>query len=446
MESHEALSIPRLGEAAHASPLNLSEVHGDFIADFVPEDARVYYNPGVQAIRAALDQGEEPLAFEVAGPRRKLYFDPKADGLSAAIVTCGGLCPGINDVIRSLVMELWHRYGVRRILGCQYGFLGLTPSWIEQALNLTPEMVDHIQWEGGSFLRSSRGAQDVPTMVDMLQRENVSLLFTIGGDGTTRGALEIVKEIERRGAKIAVVGLPKTIDNDVCYTEKTFGYETAFSTARDAVMSAHTEARGALNGVGLVKVMGRNSGSIAAQAALASGEANFVIVPEVPFELEGPRGFLEALRARLEARRHALVVVAEGAGQSLMHEEAEILGLDKSGNKKLADIGLYLKLRIADFLTNIGMEHTVKYIDPSYIIRSVPANAADSVFCLKLAQNAVHAAMTGRTGIIIGYCNQHFVHIPMSLAISGSKRLDPDGPEWRAVLEATGQPTVMINH
>ncbi|MCX7049786.1 MAG: ATP-dependent 6-phosphofructokinase [Candidatus Sumerlaeota bacterium] len=436
-------TIQRLGAARYESPLPLSDVPNDHIGDFVREDERVIYDPNMEEVQRALAEGREPLSLEVAGPRHKLFFEPgKA---RAAVVTCGGLCPGINDVIRALTLCLWHHYRIRDIFGARYGYWGLTPENFGEAMRLDPDVVDHIHHEGGTILRSSRGPQDVARMVDTLERNRIDMLFTIGGDGTQRGALAIAQEIGQRGLPIAVVGVPKTIDNDICHTERTFGFETAFSIARDILVGAHTEARCAMNGVGLVKLMGRRSGYITARAALASGEANFVLIPEAPFDLDGPRGFLAALEARLRDRKHALVVVAEGAGQDMLQEEAARLETDRSGNVALADIGLYLKRRIEQYLAARDMDFTVKYIDPSYIIRSLPANASDAVFCQELARAAVHAAMTGRTGMIVGYWNQHYTHVPIAPAIGSRKAIDTDGPEWRAVMEATGQPPTMKN-
>lgn len=373
---------------------------------------------------------------ELIGPRHKIYFDPAE--VRAGIVTCGGLCPGLNDVIRSIVMELHYRYGVHKILGFRYGYEGLVKSSGHEPMELTPGLVDHIHEIGGTILSSSRGMQEISEIVDFLVECRVNILFTLGGDGTQKGAQEIAEEIDRRGLKISVIGIPKTIDNDILYLDKSFGFETASAVAVRAVQCAHTEALGAKNGIGLVKLMGRESGFITCNTALASGNANVVLIPEVPFKLEGEKGLLAMLKRRLEARRHACIIVSEGAGQDLM--ENENLGTDASGNVKFKDIGLFLKQKIKEYLTASGVDHTVKYIDPSYIIRSVPASADDSLYCLRLGQGAVHAAMSGRTEMVVGQLNNQIVHLPMNLVTSGRKRVNPQGSLWRSVLEATGQP------
>jgi len=275
-------------------------------------------------------------------------------------------------------------------------------------------------------------------MVDTLEDMKVDILFVIGGDGSLRGAAEIVKEIERRGLKKAVVGIPKTIDNDIMYLDKSFGFETAFAEAVKAVKCAYVEATGAVNGVGLVKLMGRDSGFIACFAALAESNVDFVLIPEVPFELEGPRGLLEALRYRLAKRGNAVIVVSEGAGQHLIQRDTS--ATDASGNQRYGDIGLFLKDRITTCFRERRIDLNLKYIDPSYIVRSVPANAQDNVYCSRLAQAAVHAAVAGKTGMLVGRWHGTFVHVPLGLVTQGRRKVDPKKELWHSVLETTGQP------
>lgn len=425
-------TIEQLGPCRVPSPVTATE--------FVSDEERILYNVFVAAVEEYRERGEPLPSFEQAGPRRMIYFDPSK--VKAAIVSCGGLCPGINDVIRSLVMCLHYRYGADNVLGIRYGYQGLIPRYGHDVLELTPQMVVDIHEDGGSFLSCSRGQQDTGEMVDALERMNVNMLFCIGGDGTLRGAQAIADEIAARGLKIAAVGVPKTVDNDLCFIEKTFGFETAFTVGIDAIRSAHLEALGAPNGIGLVKIMGRHSGYLAANAALAMNDANFVLVPEVPFELEGPKGLLEALRARLERRHHAVILVAEGAGQEFFEGEEH---LDASGNVRLRDIGLLLKERIPRYFAGLGMEVNLKYIDPSYIVRSTPAIASDSIYCTLLAFNAVHAAMAGKTGMAVGRWNNVFTHVPIKAVVSERNTISPQGILWQNVLEVTGQPPSMLN-
>lgn len=421
--------ITTLGECSIHSPLGFNTLDGDDIGNFVGDDVRVRH----QVVLGA-DEPDDGCYFEKAGPRSRIFFDPRRT--RAAIVTCGGLCPGLNNVIRSVFLELHHRYGVREVLGIRYGFSGLTFKGVPPVV-LTPELVEDIHREGGSFLASSRGQQDVSEIVDWLESRNVQILICVGGDGTQHGTHEIAQEALRRGLRLAVVGVPKTIDNDIQYVRQTFGYYTAIESARNILDGAHCEARGAPNGIGLVKLMGRDSGFIAAGAAVASQEVNFVLIPEIPLRLDGPHGFIAALHTRMAERHHALIVVAEGAGQDLL---PSVDAVDKSGNRKKADIGLYLRDRIKAYFAEHGTDINLKYIDPSYIIRSVPANSQDARLCDGFARNAVHAAMAGKTDLIIGDWYSVFVHVPIAAAISSRKKVDPEGDLWSSVMSATGQP------
>jgi 6-phosphofructokinase 1 len=434
--------VPLLGKSTLDSPLGLSSIRGDCVANFVPDNKFIVIDTDFEKWKAYRDQHCEPEVFELAGPRNRLFFNPS--GVRAAIVTCGGLCPGLNDVIRALVMSLHYRYGVDEILGIRYGFKGMTLQRGGTAIPLKPDMVENIHNRGGSFLGSSRGPQDVVEMVDFLQRRQIQMLFTIGGDGTIKGSVEIARECKKRELHVSVIGIPKTIDNDIAFIDRSFGFSSAVAKAKEVIDSAHVEARGVPFGIGLVKLMGRHSGYIAARAALASGETNFVLVPEVPFDLSGERGLLKCLENRLVARNHALIVVAEGAGQAFMTGNRNKDLTDSSGNIRLADIGLFLKEKIESHFSRTEWKTRVKYFDPSYLIRATTANADDSVFCYELAENAVHAAFAGRTRTIVATWQGHFVHIPMELTISKRKQLNPDGPEWLAVMENTGQ-TLMRN-
>ena len=420
-----------LGPATQPSPLPPSR--------FVDRHSPVLVSPDLADLP---ERREDIPVFEVAGPRSRLFFDPSA--ISCGIVTCGGLCPGVNDVIRSVVMTLHYSYGVGRILGFRYGYAGIVPASGFEPMVLDPEAVTTIHEEGGTLLGSSRGPQDLGEMAENLQRLGISVLFAIGGDGTLRGASALDAELRRRGLPIGVVGVPKTIDDDLQWTERSFGFATAVEEARRAIAAAHAEARGAFNGVGLVKLMGRQSGFIAAHACLANSDVNLCLVPEVPFELEGEHGLLAALVRRLRARRHAVVVVAEGCGEQLEPPREEVLR-DASGNLKLQDVGVFLRDRIGEHCRAVGEPVTVKYIDPSYTIRSLPANAMDSELCLVLGQNAVHAAMAGRTNLVVAGWNQRFVHVPIALAVAERRRIDPDGALWRSVLQATGQPSPLVD-
>jgi len=420
--------VQRLGECRIPSPISRIQFAGD--------QEKVLYHTNLDEIERSLKDGKKPPVFEKAGPREKIYFDPSK--LKCGIVTCGGLCPGINDVIRAIVLALYYHYGVRTVFGFPYGFEGLSFKYSHAPIELTPAVVEDIHKKGGTILGSSRGPQDVPEMVDCLERMNIGILFTIGGDGTLRGAQAIAEEITNRNLKIGVIGIPKTIDNDISCVEQSFGFATAVSEATTSIYSAHTEAEGARNGIGLVKLMGRESGFIAAYSCLAISDVNFCLIPEVGFTLEG---LTAVLKERLEQRNHAVIVAGEGAGQDLMRATQE---KDPSGNIRFGDIGAFLKEQITGYFKNAEMDITLKYIDPSYNIRSVPANAHDSSFCLLMGHNAVHAGMAGRTNALIGYWKNEFTHVPIRDAVAERQRIDPNGWLWNSVLASTGQPREMV--
>lgn len=420
-------NVPRLGEPNIPSPM--AEV------GFVDDEDRLIFHSHLAEIRPYLDSGQPVPSMELAGPRKRIFFHPSE--VRCGIVTCGGLCPGINDVIRAVVMCLHYHYGVSPVYGFRYGYEGLIPKYGHRVETLTPESVDRIHQLGGTMLGSSRGPQDVSTMVDTLRNLGINILIAIGGDGTLRGAHAIVEEVSRRGLRIAVVGVPKTIDNDISFIERSFGFETAVARAREATQSAHTEAVSARNGIGLVKLMGRESGFIAAYTVLADNDVNFCLVPEVPFTLEG---FLRALETRIKRRGHAVIVVAEGAGQHLLGGPLE---RDPSGNPKLGDIGIFLRDAIRSHFRERGIRIDLKYIDPSYTIRSCPPNAQDAAFCLLLGHHAVHGAMSGRTDMVVGYWKGHFTFVPIPLAVSDRKKIDPSSHLWESVLAVTGQPREM---
>jgi 6-phosphofructokinase 1 len=408
------MSVPTLGEPrfASANKHTLSDAH-------IPERIEIGAEPGLQ--------------FELAGPRAKLFFDPRET--RAGIVTCGGLCPGLNNVIRSLFLELHYGYGVREVLGFRGGYGGLDPACGREPVKITPEFVDCIHQQGGTVLGSSRGPVDVARAVENLIARAVHILFTVGGDGTQRGAHDIFQEARKRGHALAVVGVPKTIDNDVAFVSRTFGFTSAVEEAARVLACAHTEARSVPGGIGLVKLMGRHAGFVTAFAVVASQDVNFAIIPEVPFQLDG---FLAALKQRMLTKSHAVIAVAEGVGQDLI--EARPDARDASGNVKLRDIGPFLRGKIETFFKAEGIPVVLRYFDPSYQVRSVPANCEDAILCDLFARNAVHAAMAGKTGVVVGFLHERFIHVPIELLAERRKFVDPTGPIWASVLAATGQP------
>lgn len=421
-----SFDIAQLGPADIPSPVKGRE--------FVSDDELIAFSSQVKNIKRLINSGSFP-AFQKAGPREKIFHDPA--WTKAAIVTCGGLCPGLNDVIKGLVKILMLDYGVKTIYGIRYGYRGLSPRYHHEPLLLTPELVDSIHEQGGTILGSSRGNQDVPEMVATLIRHDINILFCIGGDGTLKGARDIALEAIRQKQMINVIGIPKTIDNDLAFVEKTFGYETAVYQTFDIITCAHNEAEGAYNGISIVKLMGRDSGFIAAAATLSNSEADFCLVPEIDFDIDGEHGLYAAVNRCLDKNQHAVIVVAEGAGQKFFKERSETK--DVSGNVLHSDIGVYLKDELNRRFKADNRELSIKYFDPSYIIRSVAAQGTDAIFCHMLAENAAHAAMAGKTNCLIGHWNNFFTHVPIPLATIERRKIYPEEALWKGVVAATRQ-------
>ena len=422
-----SFDIETLGVCTIASPVREHE--------FVQAGERIYLSENTSYCRQAAERiGREP-TFERAGPVETIFHDPS--WTRVAIVTAGGLCPGLNNVIKGLVEILTYDYGVKTIFGIRYGYAGLNPALGYQPIMLNPDVVDTIHEVGGTLIGSSRGAQPVDVMVDTLVRMNINVLFCIGGDGSLRCAADMADEVRRRGLKISVVGVPKTIDNDLMFVGRCFGFETSVAEAAKVIRCAHVEAKGTPRGIGLVKLMGRDSGFIAAAASMANPVVNFCLVPEMPFTLDGPGGLLAALESRFAAgKTHAVIVAAEGAGQDLVAGEER---RDASGNVLKKDIGEYLKSRISAHFKEKGVVSSVKYFDPSYTIRSCPAQGTDAIRCYMLARAAVHAAMAGRTNCVVGNLGESCALVPIRLATIRRQKIRTDREMWRSVMDATGQ-------
>lgn len=435
------LKVKTIGKNNYISPLNLSEQYGDKIVNYIQDNERVF----AVIIKSEYDQfkklGLELPSFEKAGPRKNLFFEP--GNTVSAIVTCGGLCPGLNAVIRAIVLMNYNRYKNKITYGIMHGYQGFIKKYGLNVMNLTPEIVETIHERGGTILGSSRGPQDISEIVDRLVELKINILYAIGGDGTLRGVNDIYKEIKKRNLNISVIGIPKTIDNDIAFIDKSFGTETAFSKACDSVSAAYIEAKAANNGICLVKVMGRYSGFIAANTTLATNLVDFTLIPEVPFDLEGNKGFLEVLKNHIVKNKKAVILTAEGAGQNLFNDNE--INYDLSGNKLLGDISDLLRDRIMYYFNKQNIQINLRCIDPSYIIRSTSPTPNDAIFCLQLAQNAVHAGMNGKTNLVIGYHNNEFIHLPIEIAISKRKVIDPESELWLSVLESTGQPIKFVN-
>ncbi|XP_023516443.1 ATP-dependent 6-phosphofructokinase 3-like [Cucurbita pepo subsp. pepo] len=378
--------------------------------------------------------------FRRAGPRQRIYF--KADEVHACIVTCGGLCPGLNTVIRELVCGLYNMYGVKKVLGIEGGYRGF---YSKNTIHLTPKFVNDIHKRGGTVLGTSRGGHDTSKIVDSIQDRGINQVYIIGGDGTQRGASAIYEEVRRRGLKVAVVGIPKTIDNDIPIIDKSFGFDSAVEEAQRAINAAHVESESMENGIGLVKLMGRYCGFIAMYATLASRDVDCCLIPESPFYLEGPGGLYEYISRCLKDNGHMVIVIAEGAGQELLSGSLDSDKLDASGNKLLQDVGLWISQKIKDhFSKEHKMTINLKYIDPTYMIRAIPSNASDNVYCTLLAQSAIHGAMAGYTGYTSGLVNGRQTYIPFYRITEKQNKVVITDRMWARLLSSTNQPSFLI--
>lgn len=378
--------------------------------------------------------------FRRAGPREKVYF--KSEEVRACIVTCGGLCPGINTVIREIVCGLNYMYGVHDILGIEGGYRGF---YSKNTIQLTPKVVNDIHKRGGTFLRTSRGGHDTNKIVDNIQDRGINQVYIIGGDGTQKGAALIYKEVEKRGLQVAVAGIPKTIDNDIAVIDKSFGFDTAVEEAQRAINAAHVEVESVENGVGIVKLMGRYSGFIAMFATLASRDVDCCLIPESPFYLEGQGGLFEFIEQRLKENGHVVIVLAEGAGQEYVAQSMHAVSeKDASGNRLLLDVGLWLSQKIKDHFTKVQkMAVNMKYIDPTYMIRAIPSNASDNIYCTLLAHSAVHGAMAGYTGFTIGPVSSRHAYIPIDRVTETTKTIKLTDRMWARLLSSTNQPSFL---
>ncbi|KAL1554993.1 6-phosphofructokinase, alpha subunit [Salvia divinorum] len=460
--------LPSMGLEIHSKPKMLT---GDFgytledvphLSDFIP-DLPTYPNPlqdnpAYSAVRQFFVDYDDTVAekivvhkdavrgvhFRRAGPRQRVFFE--SDDVQACIVTCGGLCPGLNTVIREIVCGLNHMYGVKRVLGIDGGYRGF---YSKNTVSLTPKSVNDIHKRGGTVLGTSRGGYDTKKIVDSIQDRGINQVYIIGGDGTQKGAAVIFEEIRKRGLKVAVAGIPKTIDNDIPVIDKSFGFDSAVEEAERAITAAHVEATSFENGIGLVKLMGRYSGFIAMYATLASRDVDCCLIPESPFILEGPGGLLEYIQKRLKENGHMVIVIAEGAGQELVSESlrASTAQQDASGNRLLQDVGLWISQRIKDhFSKQRKMTINLKYIDPTYMIRAIPSNASDNVYCTLLAQSAVHGAMAGYTGFTVGPVNGRHAYIPFDRVNEKQNKVVITDRMWARLLSSTNQPSFLSSN
>jgi len=366
-----------------------------------------------------------------ANATRHIYWDPK--DVRAAIVTCGGLCPGLNSVVRELTDCLYNEYGVKDILGMRGGYHGLSNPEELTPMYLTPKIVNEIHMKGGSVLMAGRGGNDCIRIVDKLKERDINMLFVVGGDGTQSGAHALFLEARKRKMPISIVGVPKSIDNDVMYFDKTFGFESAVAEAVSVIRGSFVEATSANRAVSIVKLMGRDAGFVSMYAAVASNLVDLCLIPEVDVKLQDVLAYVDKVLAQ---KGYMVVAVAEGAGQNFVESE----GVDPTGHTKYGDVGVFLRDAINEHLKRSDDGGRSFYFDPSYMIRAVPANPIDHIFCSRLSRDAVHTAMRGYTGVCVGPIHNIIIIMPMNNIASRQKTVNVHRNMWQVCVHQSGMP------
>ena len=390
-------------------------------------------------------------AFLEAGPRRMLFHEPQS--VRAVVVTSGGLAPGLNCVVHGIVTRHWNTYGVnaaRRggIFGIYDGFVGLYNKPLDKTpASLRPEITEPWLDRGGSMLGARRfHEQELGELADQitanLALNDINILYVIGGDGSLKVAHEIAQRAKARN--ISVVGIPKTMDNDVLWVWQSFGFNTAVQKAAEVVNTMHAEAESTRR-VGLIELFGAESGFVAANATLASGHVDLVLVPEIflalcPQQCEALLDrFIEYLSqtVRSKERAHAIVVLAEGVGELFKQRQVKLGGQPVSGKNFAGELRDFLQGGLKDPL---GRVVDVFVNQPRHNIRAVPANAYDQIYCARLGALAVDNALAGYTDVMVSQWLTEYVLVPLELVALGKKSIPPGGMFWKQVVSSTGQP------
>jgi ATP-dependent phosphofructokinase / diphosphate-dependent phosphofructokinase len=334
------------------------------------------------------------------------------------VLTGGGDCPGLNAVIRAIVRKGSFHYE-DEFVGFMEGWRGLVE---DKTMPLDLETVAGILPRGGTILRTSRTnpskhADGLDRVVACMNKHKVEALIAIGGDDT----LSVAQKLTERGAK--VVGVPKTIDNDLAGTDFTFGFDTAVNVATSAIDRVHTTAE-AHNRVIVVEVMGRDSGWIAAYSGIGGG-ADVILVPEVPFDVDKVAELIGQRHAR--GRYFSIVVVAEGAkfsGGAEMHDGAPVLqdvGRDEFGHLRLGGIGAVLAKEIEK---RTGFES--RSVVLGHIQRGGSPSAFDRVLATRYGLGAIDMVHRGEFGNMAALRGNKIVSIPLAEAIASNRKLDKE--------------------
>lgn len=330
-----------------------------------------------------------------------------------ATLTSGGDCPGLNAVIRGIVRTASTEFD-STVVGYEDGWVGLMEDRRVQLYD--DENIDRILLRGGTILGTGRLHPDkfkngLDQIKANLADAGVDALIPIGGEGTLKGA----QWLSQNG--IPVVGVPKTIDNDVNGTDFTFGFDTAVSVATDAIDRLHTTAE-SHNRVMIVEVMGRHVGWIALHAGMAGG-AHYTVIPEAPFDIED---VCKAMERRFQmGEKYGIIVVAEGAMPKEGTMAATEGELDQFGHKTFTGIGQQIASEI-----HRRLGHDVRTTVLGHIQRGGTPTAFDRVLATRYGVHAARACHTGNFGTCVALHGEHIELIDLQKAVGTLKTVPMD--------------------
>lgn len=349
------------------------------------------------------------------------------------VLTGGGDCAGLNAVIRAITRCAVSRYGIN-VIGIRDGFEGLLGE--PRTVSLTTNMVKGLLFRGGTILGSSnKGDPFAYKSVDHgkvmstdrsdevlsnIHDLELDCLFVIGGDGTNA----IAYKIFQRG--VPVIGIPKTIDNDLGATDVTFGFDTAVNVVVDAIDRLQTTAE-SHHRVMIIETMGRNAGWIALEAGLAGG-ADVILIPEIPFEVE--KIYDTILHRRKAGRNFTIICVAEGAKPKGGDVVVKKMVADSAEPVRLGGIGE----RLAGWLEKYDVGECRATV-LGHIQRGGTPTAFDRNLCTRLGAGAVHAAVHGDFGKMVVLRNSRIEVVPIQEAIAQIRLVDPESDWVRTAID-----------
>lgn len=453
-------------------------------------DARRKYHDPLEGITPAAWN----LTMPEAGPRRYVSY-PQKNQLKVGILVSGGIAPGINAVISGIIArhhayQAWsqkiNKNYALEILGYSEALKGLLHAGrpaVPLDLKTVREAVNH----GGSILPTAR-ADELLDLEDPKQRDGaldkvtsrlinqqIDILYIIGGDGSMRAAHAISCRARRNPInELSVIGIPKTMDNDILWVWQSFGFLSAVEFAKQAILQLHTEVMSNPR-LCVIQLFGSDSGFVVSHAALASGVCDAVLIPEVNFTLKQLSGYI---RYRLQDRPHsdkpyggivalaetaipldwreyvsATAEVADGSEKVILTPE-ELRAIEtfeshgrrvhgqtpdalRSGGLRLVSQILQREIRK---LGDRWSSYRVFTNEPRHLIRSIEPSVSDVIFAQRLGTLAVDNAMAGYHDFMISQWLTEYVLVPLKLVVLGRKRVPEHGIFWKSVRASTGQP------